>query len=175
MHKNVSFAKQSIFVMCDILEVYHYVSATHFTDTYTWEPRFCDSNPGDGHQLVVVVVVDQFVVAEAKKLSLVPSSRCVLTVGEEERAANINGISSKQKTNLKTKTMLVNPDVHQLVVPSSIVRLLCVGEEARAGNINGAQLLGRELLLGWSFGLKAFLFKGERDSASHSHFVWSVL
>ena len=44
--------------------------------------------------------------------------------------------------------MFVNPDVHQLVVPSSIVRLLCVGEEARAGNINGAQLLGRELLLG---------------------------
>ena len=45
MHKNVSFAKQSIFVMCDILEVYHYVSATHFTDTYTCEPRFCYSNP----------------------------------------------------------------------------------------------------------------------------------
>ena len=63
MHKNVSFAKQSIFVMCDILEVYHYVSATHFTDTYTWEPRFCYSKPDDGHQLVV---------AEAKKI--IPSS-----------------------------------------------------------------------------------------------------
>ena len=76
----------------------------------------------------------------------------MLTVGEEERAANINVISSKQNTNLRTKIMLVNPDVHQLVVKknvlSSIVRLLCVGEEARAGNINGAQLLGRELLLG---------------------------
>ena len=108
MHKNVSFAKQSIFVMCDILEVYHYVSATHFTDTYTWEPRFCYSNPDDGHQLVV---------AEAKKLFLVPSSRCVLTVGEEEKAGNINVISSKQNTNLRTKIMLVNPDVHQQVVP----------------------------------------------------------
>ena len=103
MHKNVSFAKQSIFVMCDILEVYHYVSATHFTDVHTPENQ--------GFVIPIQTTATSSLLPRQKKLFLVPSSRCVLTVGEEERAGNINVISSKQNTNLRTKIMLVNPDV----------------------------------------------------------------
>ena len=142
MHNNVSFAKQSIFVMCDILEVYHYVSATHFTDTYTWEPRFCYSNPDDGHQLVV---------AEATKLFLAPSSRCVLTVGEEERAGNINGAQ------LLGRELLLGWSWGGVKVPHTLDP--CVNTFLK-------WICLVHIVYVSSFGLQAFLFKGEKDSAS---------
>ena len=92
----------------------------------------------------------QLIVAKAKKIFLVPSSRCVLTVGEEEKAGNINVISSKQNTNLRTKIMLVNPDVRgkkkMFRVPSSGC---CVSEKRRGLEILMEPNYWGELLLGW--------------------------
>ena len=124
----------------------------------------------DGHQLVV---------AEAKKLF---PDVCWLL--EKRRGLQILMWFLPSKTQTWEWRLCWSIQMwHQLVVNrkkivlSSIVRLLCVGEEARAGNINGAQLLGRELLLGWSWGGSKSTTSGEDtlDPCVNTFLKWICL